>query len=245
MLGGASVVGELVSGERNFSDAPMPEITDQLAEAEGLHRSRRGDDDGRRGLPVMAQGDIAMTTGGVLGHSHRWKTLGDNLRMIQIPNFSPEAPLQDGGIGGVGNCFIVTNYSQVKDEAVTFIKFLMSKEEQELKAESGEGPPAQRHRCRHGRVLQPAAADAAGMGQSSPAPSSGWTTSIPADLTERDQGAVATRLDRADQRRRISWPSHRRQARRVARVRHDSARPGTRAMQRRTTAPMASPPCGQ
>jgi raffinose/stachyose/melibiose transport system substrate-binding protein len=34
---------------------------------------------------------------------------------------------------------MVTNYSQVKDEAVTFLKFLMSKEEQELKAKSGEG----------------------------------------------------------------------------------------------------------
>ena len=34
---------------------------------------------------------------------------------------------------------IVSNYSEVKEQAVNFIKHLMSKEEQELKAASGEG----------------------------------------------------------------------------------------------------------
>jgi raffinose/stachyose/melibiose transport system substrate-binding protein len=59
--------------------------------------------------------------------------------MVKMPNFGPDAPVQDGGIGGIGNAFLVSNYSAVKDEAVAFIKFLMSKEEQELKAKSGQG----------------------------------------------------------------------------------------------------------
>src|SRR5262249_33048708 len=63
----------------------------------------------------------------------------DKLGMVKMPNFSPDAPLQNGGIGGTGNAFIVSNYSQMKQEAVDFIKFLMSKEEQAFKAESGEG----------------------------------------------------------------------------------------------------------
>jgi raffinose/stachyose/melibiose transport system substrate-binding protein len=80
-----------------------------------------------------------MTTGGFWVIDATLEALGDKLGMIKMPNFSPEAPIQDGGIGGAGTAFIVSNYSQVKDEAVSFIKFLMSKEEQTLKAESGEG----------------------------------------------------------------------------------------------------------
>jgi raffinose/stachyose/melibiose transport system substrate-binding protein len=79
-----------------------------------------------------------MTTGGfwVIGDAR--DALGDKLGMIKMPNFSPEAPIQDGGIGGAGTAFVVSNYSQVKEQAVNFIKFLMSKEEQEQKAASGE-----------------------------------------------------------------------------------------------------------
>lgn len=139
MLGGASVVGELVSGQRNFSDAPMPEITATWQKLKDYTVPGAETMTGDAGFQMMAQGNIAITTGGFWVIPTLEQILGENLRMIQIPNFSPEAPLQDGGIGGVGNCFMVTNYSQVKDEAVTFIKFLMSKEEQELKARSPEG----------------------------------------------------------------------------------------------------------
>ena len=65
--------------------------------------------------------------------------LGENLAMIKMPNHSADAAVVDGGIGGSGNAFIVSNYSEHKDEAVAFVKFLMSAEEQTLKAEAGEG----------------------------------------------------------------------------------------------------------
>lgn len=139
MMGGASVVNELVSGQRNFSDAPLPEITTAWQKLKDYTVPGAETLPGDAGYQVMAQGNIAMTTGGVWVIPTLEELLGENLRMIQIPNFSPDAPLQDGGIGGVGNCFMITNYSQVKDEAVAFVKFLMSQEEQELKAKSGEG----------------------------------------------------------------------------------------------------------
>ena len=51
--------------------------------------------------------------------------------MVKIPDYSAEAPLKSGGIGGAGTALIVSNYSEVKEQAVNFIKHLMSKEEQE------------------------------------------------------------------------------------------------------------------
>src|SRR5690606_3759095 len=84
-------------------------------------------------------GNIAMSTGGFWVIDPSQEALGENLGMIKMPNFGADAPLQDGGIGGAGTAFIVSNYSAVKNEAVAFIKHLMSKEEQTLKAESGEG----------------------------------------------------------------------------------------------------------
>jgi raffinose/stachyose/melibiose transport system substrate-binding protein len=139
MMGGAAIVNELVSGQRNFSDAPLPEITATWQRLKDYTVPGAETMSGDAGFQMMMQGDIAMTSGGFWVIPTLEQVLGENLRMIQIPNFSPEAPLQDGGIGGVGNCLMVTNYSQVKDEAVEFIKFLMSKEEQELKARSPEG----------------------------------------------------------------------------------------------------------
>jgi len=94
---------------------------------------------GDTSFQMLLPGDVAMTTGGFWVITDAREALGDNLGMIKMPNFSPEAPLQDGGIGGAGTAFVVSNYSEVKDQAVQFLKFLMSPDEQKLKAESGEG----------------------------------------------------------------------------------------------------------
>lgn len=139
MLGGASVVAELVSGERNFADAPMPEIVESWQKLKDYTVPGAETMPGDSAFRLMLPGDVAITTGGFWVITSLQEALGDKLGMVKMPNFSPEAPLQDGGIGGVGNALVVSNYSEVKDEAVAFIKFLMSKEEQELKAASGEG----------------------------------------------------------------------------------------------------------
>jgi raffinose/stachyose/melibiose transport system substrate-binding protein len=94
--------------------------------------------EGAAALQLVLQGQATMTTSGFWDLADLRKGLGDNLGMIKIPNFSADAPIKDGGIGGIGNAFIVSNYSQHKTEAVNFIKHLMSKEEQEQKAASNE-----------------------------------------------------------------------------------------------------------
>jgi raffinose/stachyose/melibiose transport system substrate-binding protein len=139
MLGGADQVGKLVTGEENFSS---PEMTEIVA---GWQKLRDYSVPGAETMPgeaaeqLLFAGEVAMTTGLFILIDNAREALGENLGMVKHPNFSADAPLKDGGIGGAGTAFIVSNYSAHKQEAVDFIKFLMSKEEQELKAESGEG----------------------------------------------------------------------------------------------------------
>jgi raffinose/stachyose/melibiose transport system substrate-binding protein len=139
MLGGSAVVGELVSGQRNFSDPPMVEIVQKWQKLKDYTVPGAETMTGDTSFQMLLPGDVAMTTGGFWVITDAREALGDNLGMIKMPNFSPEAPIQDGGIGGAGTAFVVSNYSEVKEQAVEFLKFLMSPEEQKLKAESGEG----------------------------------------------------------------------------------------------------------
>jgi len=138
-LGGSSVVAELVSGGRNFNDPTMVTLTENWQKLPAFTVPGAETMPGDSGWRLLLPGDVAMSTGGYWVIKDTYAALGENLGMIKMPNFSPDAPIQDGGIGGAGTVFVVSNYSEHKDEAVNFIKFLMSKEEQELKAESGEG----------------------------------------------------------------------------------------------------------
>jgi raffinose/stachyose/melibiose transport system substrate-binding protein len=139
VLGGSGGVGEIVTGEADFS---TPELTEMVG---NWQRLRDYTVPGAETMPgdaanqLFFAGQVAMTTAGFWVISDARTALGDNLGMIKMPNYSPEAPLQDGGIGGAGTAFVVSNYSEVKDQAVAFIKHLMSPEEQALKADSGEG----------------------------------------------------------------------------------------------------------
>jgi raffinose/stachyose/melibiose transport system substrate-binding protein len=138
-LGGSAAIGELVAGKRNFSDAPLPDVVAAWQKVKDQVLPGAETYEGDQSFRLMLPGDVAMTTAGFWAIAPLRDGLGDKLGMVKMPNFGPEAPVQDGGIGGIGNAFMVSNYSAVKDEAVAFIKFLMSKEEQELKAKSGQG----------------------------------------------------------------------------------------------------------
>jgi raffinose/stachyose/melibiose transport system substrate-binding protein len=133
------VVAELVSGERNFSDPALVDLTAKWQKLKDYSVPGAETMEGDAAAQQLLAGQAAMTTGGFWAIPDLRGGLGDKLGMVKMPNFSPEAPIQDGGIGGAGTAYIVSNYSAVKDEAVAFIKFLMSKEEQEEKAKSGQG----------------------------------------------------------------------------------------------------------
>jgi raffinose/stachyose/melibiose transport system substrate-binding protein len=139
MLGGADQVGKIVTGETNFSNPTLTEIVTSWQKLRDYSVPGAETMPGEAAAQLLFAGEVAMTTATFTILSDAREALGDNLGMVKIPDFSPEAPLKSGGIGGAGTALIVSNYSQVKEPAVNFIKHLMSKEEQELKAASGEG----------------------------------------------------------------------------------------------------------
>jgi raffinose/stachyose/melibiose transport system substrate-binding protein len=139
MLGGADQVGKIVTGETNFSNPTLTEIVTNWQRLRDYTVPGAETMPGDAAQQLLYAGEAAMTTStfGILTDAR--EAFGENLGMVKIPDFSVDAPIKSGGIGGAGTALIVSNYSQVKEPAVNFIKHLMSKEEQELKAASGEG----------------------------------------------------------------------------------------------------------
>jgi raffinose/stachyose/melibiose transport system substrate-binding protein len=137
-VGGSAGIGELGSGARKFNDPALVDIVTRwqgLAaySAEGAETMQISDSE-----QLLFNNESVLTTGGIWIANDARPSMGDNLGMVKIPNFSASAPIVDGGIGGPGHALFVSNYSEHKDEAVAFIKFLMSPEEQVFKAQSGQ-----------------------------------------------------------------------------------------------------------
>jgi raffinose/stachyose/melibiose transport system substrate-binding protein len=139
MLGGADQVGKIVTGEANFSTPMMTEIVANWQKLRDYTVPGAETMPGEAAAQLLFAGEAAMTTAGFTILSDAREAMGENLGMVKLPDFSADAPLKSGGIGGAGTALIVSNYSAVKEQAVNFLKHLMSKEEQALKAESGEG----------------------------------------------------------------------------------------------------------
>ncbi|MBW7456266.1 ABC transporter substrate-binding protein [Paenibacillus sepulcri] len=133
---GSAGLEDLVSGKKNFSDPQLVPIIKAWNDmyAKDLVISDQSD----QSLQLFYQGQVAMVAGGNGAIANARKALGDDLGMMKVPDFNDQVLIHDGGVGGVGATFVVTNYSKKKQEAVDFIKFLMSKEEQVNKIESGE-----------------------------------------------------------------------------------------------------------
>ncbi|REK71236.1 ABC transporter substrate-binding protein [Paenibacillus paeoniae] len=127
-------LGTLVKGTTNFSDPKLVSIM------KGWHELFAKDlviaEDSVRQLFI--QGQLGMTVGANSDILNFSKEMGDNVGFIKIPDFSEDVKIHDGGPGGVGAAFVVTNYSEHAKEAADFVKFLMSKEEQVNKIKSGE-----------------------------------------------------------------------------------------------------------
>ena len=138
-VGGAEGINALTQGTKNFSDPALVEIVtnwQRLAEytipgAETM--------EGSEALQLFAEEQSAMMTGGFGSIDNLREFFGDNLGMIKLPDYSADAPVTGGGIGGPGVAFIVSNYSENKEAAVALVKFLESPAELTLRAESGEG----------------------------------------------------------------------------------------------------------
>lgn len=138
-VGGAPGLGEFANGERNFSD---PEIVNIIQRWQGLYDYTIPGAETMAGAEVQqlfAGEEAAMTTGLFGSIDNMRGFFGDDLGMVKLPNFSEDAPLLDGGIGGPGVAFAVSNYDPNVEAAVAFVKHLQSPAELELRAASGEG----------------------------------------------------------------------------------------------------------
>lgn len=127
-------IGDLVNGKTNFSDPELVEIIEGWSKiySEELVTLDQA-------AQLFHQGKVAMADSGYWGIADARKALGDDLGMMKMPDFAKDVPIKDGGVGGTGGSFIVTNYSKHKEESVKFLTFLNSKEEQVNRLESGEG----------------------------------------------------------------------------------------------------------
>jgi raffinose/stachyose/melibiose transport system substrate-binding protein len=130
---GVAGVNDLATGKRKFTDPKFEEI----AKAWNTLYAR-GFTNTDQAATQFTQGKIAMMAGGPTSINNFRKGLGNDLGMIKVPNFREDVAVPNGGVGGVGRAYAVPNYSKNKAEALKFIKFLMSKEEQTLKVKSGE-----------------------------------------------------------------------------------------------------------
>lgn len=138
-VNGSPGIGELVSGKRNFSDPEVVEVFQkwvQLAPYTVTGTTTMTDDQSNQ---LFSQGKAAMTINGPWPISDMHKVLGDNLAMHKLPNFNDAVTIRDTGIGGAGTALIVSSYTKHPDEAVKFIKFLLSKDEQEQQAKTNLG----------------------------------------------------------------------------------------------------------
>ena len=214
-VGGAEGINGLTVGDRNFSDPELVEIVTNWQRLADYTIPGAETMEGSETFQLFAEEQSAMITGGFGTIDNAREVFGDNLGMVRMPDYSADAPITGGGIGGPGVAFIVSNYSANKDAAYALVKFLESPEELTLRAESGEG-----HLVNLADVDATALYDdpfkvvAAGMGRRAQHDLLARQY-LPGRAHHRDQGPVAVGLDRRDQRRGVHGAG-RRQAGRVA-----------------------------
>ncbi len=138
-VGGAEGINALTIGDRNFSDPELVEIVTNWQRLADYTIPGAETMEGSEALQLFAEEQSAMTTGGFGSIDNMREFFGDDLGMVKMPDYSADALITGGGIGGPGVAFIVSNYSENKDAAYALVKFLESPEELTLRAESGEG----------------------------------------------------------------------------------------------------------
>jgi raffinose/stachyose/melibiose transport system substrate-binding protein len=131
---------DLVQGKRNFSDPDLVEVIQKWVKVAPYSLPGTPTLNSSQAEQLFFQNKTAMTLDGPWPIADLRKALGDNLGVHKLPDFSTSSPIRNSGIGGAGTALIVSNYSKHKDEAVKFIKFLTSKDEQTHRAaDPGEG----------------------------------------------------------------------------------------------------------
>ena len=105
--------------------------------ARGLVNDGAGSLKNSEGQELFLRGEGAMFIQGGWFNKDAYAALGDDLDNFPIPTLS-EAPHAGGIAGGPNVSVAITNYSQHKDEAVTFLKFLLQPEILDLYVQVGQ-----------------------------------------------------------------------------------------------------------
>ena len=140
VVGGSGGIGDLINGKRNFSDPDVVNVLQQWSKLAQYSVSGAPTMEGSQAQQLFQQGKAAMMVNGPWPIDDMRTAMGDTFGMHKLPDFSTSVSVKNAGIGGCGTALIVSNYSKHKPEAVKFVKFLVSKQEEQHRAESsGEG----------------------------------------------------------------------------------------------------------
>jgi ABC-type glycerol-3-phosphate transport system substrate-binding protein len=139
-VGGPVGIGDLASGKRKFSDPDILDTTEKWLRLRDYTNRGAATTDDDQALQQMLGGKAAMAVAGPASLSALRAKFKDAAAVAKLPTISPAA-IEGGTVGGTGVAFIVLKNSKRKQEAVDFIKHLLSAEEQKTFAESGEPGP--------------------------------------------------------------------------------------------------------
>lgn len=131
---GTSGVNDIVNGKMKFNNPKLLDVMNQY-----IQLYKKGLVTNDQPQTQFYNGKVALIFGGYGYLGDARKALGDNLGMMKIPDFSESAVVHNGGVGGSGADFVVSKSSAHPEEAVKFILFLLSKEEQIARFKDGYG----------------------------------------------------------------------------------------------------------
>ncbi|MBW7455231.1 ABC transporter substrate-binding protein [Paenibacillus sepulcri] len=131
---GTAGINDIVNGKMNFN---TPQLLDVMNGYLQLYRDGYVLND--QPQTQFYNGKVAMIFGGFGYINDARAALGDDLGMIKIPDFNDSVMVKGGGVGGTGADFVVSKSSEHPEEAVKFILFLVSEEEQSARFKDGYG----------------------------------------------------------------------------------------------------------
>ncbi|MCD9020330.1 ABC transporter substrate-binding protein [Cohnella silvisoli] len=131
---GTPGINDIVNGKLKFSNPQLLEVMNQYIQ---LYKNGFVTND--QPQTQFYNGKVALIFGGYGYLSDARNALGDDLGMMKIPDFSESAVVHNGGVGGSGAGFVVSKSSKYPEEAVKFILFLLSEEEQIARFKDGYG----------------------------------------------------------------------------------------------------------
>ena len=139
-VGGAPGIGALNTGEKKFSDPEVLDATTKWLKIRDYCVKGAATTEDGPALQQVFSRKAAMGIAGATTTVQLRTRLKDDAGVAKLPNIS-DSGVQGGTVGGCGNAFIISKSSKHKEAAVSFIKHILSREEQKIFAETGESGP--------------------------------------------------------------------------------------------------------